>query len=40
MCWRKIGSTPVMVGGGGEMSKPKKRVQIEKIEIVPAESVK
>jgi peptidyl-prolyl cis-trans isomerase B (cyclophilin B) len=36
----KIGSTPVMVGGGGEMSKPKKRVQIEKIEIVPASAVK
>jgi peptidyl-prolyl cis-trans isomerase B (cyclophilin B) len=36
----KIGSTPVMVGGGGEMSKPKKRVQIEKIEIVPAKSIK
>ncbi len=36
----KIGNTPVTVGGGGEMSKPLKRVEIKKIDIVPASAVK
>jgi peptidyl-prolyl cis-trans isomerase B (cyclophilin B) len=35
----KIGNTPV-TNSGGEMSKPTKRVQIEKIEIVSASTVK
>jgi peptidyl-prolyl cis-trans isomerase B (cyclophilin B) len=36
----KIGDTPVTRNGMGEMSKPIKRVTIEKIDIVPADSVK
>jgi peptidyl-prolyl cis-trans isomerase B (cyclophilin B) len=36
----KIGDTPVTRNSMGEMSKPTKRVTIEKIDIVPAESVK
>jgi peptidyl-prolyl cis-trans isomerase B (cyclophilin B) len=36
----KIGNTPVTRNSTGEMSKPTKRVTIEKIDIVPAESVK
>jgi peptidyl-prolyl cis-trans isomerase B (cyclophilin B) len=36
----KIGNTPVTRNSMGEMSKPTKRVVIEKIEIVPANSVK
>jgi peptidyl-prolyl cis-trans isomerase B (cyclophilin B) len=36
----KIGNTPVTPNSLGEMSKPTKRVTIEKIDIVPAESVK
>ena len=36
----KIGNTPVTQNSMGEMSKPTKRVVIEKIDIVPAESVK
>lgn len=36
----KIGDTPVTRNTMGEMSKPTKRVTIEKIEIVPADSVK
>ena len=36
----KIGDTPVTRNSMGEMSKPTKRVVIEKIDIVPAESVK
>jgi peptidyl-prolyl cis-trans isomerase B (cyclophilin B) len=35
----KIGNTPVTFSGG-EMSKPLKRVEIKKIEIVPASAVK
>jgi peptidyl-prolyl cis-trans isomerase B (cyclophilin B) len=35
----KIGNTPV-ASSGGETSKPTKRVQIDKIEIVPASAVK
>jgi peptidyl-prolyl cis-trans isomerase B (cyclophilin B) len=35
----KIGNTPVS-NSGGETSKPTKRVQIEKIEIVPASALK
>ena len=35
----KIGNTPVTLSHG-EMSKPTKRVTVEKIDIVPAESVK
>lgn len=36
----KIGNTPVERNSQGEMSKPTKRVTINKIEIVPADSVK
>lgn len=36
----KIGATPVARNSMGEMSKPTKRVVIEKIGIVPADSVK
>jgi len=36
----KIGDIPVTRNSAGEMSKPTKRVVIESIEIVPAESVK
>ena len=36
----KIGNTPVERNAQGEMSKPSKRVMIESVKIVPAESVK
>ena len=36
----KIGDTPVVAGNGGERSKPTKRVTVESIKIVPADSVK
>jgi cyclophilin family peptidyl-prolyl cis-trans isomerase len=36
----KIGDTPVERNAQGEMSKPTKRVVIESVKIVPAESVK
>jgi peptidyl-prolyl cis-trans isomerase B (cyclophilin B) len=36
----KIAHTPVVVGNGGEKSKPTKRVVIESLKIVPADSVK
>jgi peptidyl-prolyl cis-trans isomerase B (cyclophilin B) len=36
----KIGDTPVERNGGGEPSKPTKRIVIESIKIVPADSVK
>jgi peptidyl-prolyl cis-trans isomerase B (cyclophilin B) len=36
----KIGNTPVEGNAQGEMSKPAKRVVIESVKIVPAESVK
>src|SRR2546427_4768131 len=36
----KIGDTPVTKNSMGEMSKPTKRVVIESVKIVPAESVK
>jgi len=36
----KIGNTPVERNAAGEMSKPTKRVVIESVKIVPAESVK
>jgi len=36
----KIGDTPVTSGGGGEKSKPTKRVEVKSVEIVPADSVK
>jgi peptidyl-prolyl cis-trans isomerase B (cyclophilin B) len=36
----KIGDTPVTRNSAGEMSKPTKRVTIEKMAIVPADSVK
>jgi peptidyl-prolyl cis-trans isomerase B (cyclophilin B) len=36
----KIGNTPVEGNAQGEMSKPTKRVVIESVKIVPAESVK
>ena len=37
---QKIGDTPVARNNSGEMSKPTKRVVIESVKIVPAESVK
>jgi peptidyl-prolyl cis-trans isomerase B (cyclophilin B) len=37
---KKIASTPVGAGGGGERSKPMKRVSVDSIKIVPADSVK
>ena len=36
----KIGDTPVTSGGGGESSKPTKRIEVKSVEIVPADSVK
>jgi peptidyl-prolyl cis-trans isomerase B (cyclophilin B) len=33
----KIGDTPVARGGGGEASKPTKRIEVESVDIVPAE---
>jgi peptidyl-prolyl cis-trans isomerase B (cyclophilin B) len=36
----KIGDTPVTRNSAGEMSKPTKRVKIESVRIIPAESVK
>ena len=36
----KIGNTPVERNAQGEMSKPTKRVVIESVKIVPADSVK
>jgi peptidyl-prolyl cis-trans isomerase B (cyclophilin B) len=36
----KIGDIEVAMGGGGERSKPTKRVTVESIKIVPADSVK
>ncbi|PYJ29844.1 MAG: peptidylprolyl isomerase, partial [Verrucomicrobia bacterium] len=36
----KIGDTPVTQNSAGEMSKPTKRVVIESVKIVPADSVK
>jgi len=36
----KIGETPVTNNGIGEVSKPTKRIVIESVQIVPAESVK
>ncbi len=36
----KIGDTPVARGGGGEASKPTKRIEVKSIDIVPADSVK
>jgi peptidyl-prolyl cis-trans isomerase B (cyclophilin B) len=36
----KIARTPVVPGNGGERSKPTKRVTIESLKIVPADSVK
>ena len=36
----KIGDTPVAMGGGGEKSKPTKRIEIKSVDIVPADSVK
>jgi peptidyl-prolyl cis-trans isomerase B (cyclophilin B) len=35
----KIGETPV-TSRGGEMSKPKERVEVQSIKIVPADSIK
>ena len=37
---KKIGDTAVTMSGGGEKSKPTKRVTVESIKIVPADSVK
>ena len=37
---KKLGDTPVGAGGGGESSKPKERVGVESIRIVPADSIK
>jgi len=36
----KIGNTPVTSGPGGERSKPKERIEVKSIKIVPADSVK
>lgn len=36
----KIGDTEVVMSGGGEKSKPTKRVGVESVKIVPADSVK
>lgn len=36
----KIGETPTVSGGGGEKSKPTKRIAVESVKIVPADSVK
>ncbi len=36
----KIGDTPTVSGGGGEKSKPTKRIAVESVKIVPADSVK
>lgn len=36
----KIARTPVEMSGGGERSKPTKRIVIESLKIVPADSVK
>jgi peptidyl-prolyl cis-trans isomerase B (cyclophilin B) len=36
----KIGDTPVIKNGMGEPSKPTKRIVIESIKIVPADSAK
>jgi peptidyl-prolyl cis-trans isomerase B (cyclophilin B) len=36
----KIGDTPVAMSSGGERSKPTKRISVESIKIVPADSVK
>ena len=37
---KKIGDTPITMNNAGERSKPVKRIVIESIKIVPAESVK
>jgi len=37
---KKIAGTPVGPGGGGERSKPQKRVGINSVKIVPADSLK
>jgi len=36
----KIGETPVVPNSGGEPSKPKVRIGVESVKIVPASSVK
>ncbi len=36
----KIGDTPTTFGGGGEKSRPTKRVGVQSVKIVPADSVK
>ena len=36
----KIGDTPVVSGGGGEKSKPTRRIEVKSVEIVPADAVK
>jgi peptidyl-prolyl cis-trans isomerase B (cyclophilin B) len=36
----KIGDSPVAMSSGGERSKPTKRISVESIKIVPADSVK
>ena len=36
----KIGETEVVMSAGGEKSKPTKRIEVESIKIVPADSVK
>ncbi len=37
---KKLGDTPVGASAGGEPSKPKERVGVESIKIVPADSIK
>ena len=36
----KIGDTPTTTGGGGEKSKPTKRIGVESVKIVPADQAK
>ena len=36
----KIGDTPVTASRGGEQSKPTRRIEVQSIKIVPADSVK
>jgi peptidyl-prolyl cis-trans isomerase B (cyclophilin B) len=37
---KKISDTPVTMGRSGERSKPTKRIEIQSVKIVPADSIK
>jgi hypothetical protein len=37
---RKIADTPVVPDQRGEVSKPTKRVEIKKVQLIPADAVK